>query len=248
MSDKKEFTPGISGLADDSENVEIRWVEEAEPAVFDEISEAHLQLLEECQSWIAANTDEDAVPEMVWVDVETTGLDFDSDLFLELGIIVTNAHGKIVKNGIFQSIIHVPGGVDWETRANEFVRNMHTKSRLAREIEISHAETQNIGRVEQRAIQFLENIFGADVASLKLPISGSSVGFDKRWLEGRMPVLASIFGHRVIDVSSLRLVDELLSVDGGARPKNWRGYTAHRVIPDIIDTIGEYLLFTGQAE
>lgn len=210
-------------------------------------TDQHEKLLGECQEWIDNHTLKLAEPQIAWVDVETTGLDYDGDLLLELGFIVTDSSGAVVTNGVFQSIIFAPEGIDWDGKVDPFVKNMHSKSRLATEIEFALPELESIGVVEQKAIRFLKDIFGEDMADLGLPLAGSSVGFDKRWIEGRMPELASLFGYRVLDVSSLRIAANLVDPDVAAQSKR-PALGAHRVVPDIIDTIEEFLVLTGQSD
>ncbi len=212
------------------------------------VDDVHESLLEECQRWIKDNTDESAEPKMIWCDVETSGLDYDSDMLLEIGFIVTNEHGKIVPDGVFQSVVHVPTTDNWIEAVDPYVRDMHTRSRLIEELEVSWPELENLEIVENKAVKFLKGLFGEDMASLRLPICGSSVGFDKRWIESRLPNLSSLFGYRVVDISSFRIVAEMLNPDLNERPTDWRGFAAHRVIPDMIDTIGEYLTLTGQTD
>lgn len=195
-------------------------------------------------SWIEKNTFKDTKPEQVWVDIETSGLDFSNDLFLEIGIIITDAHCRVVPGGVFQSIIHAPNGVNWED-ANQYVTSMHLRSNLAKDLEETTSELHDVKVVEANALAFMLKNFGLDLPAMRLPMSGSSVGFDKSWISNRMPELSELFGHRVIDVSSFRESAKLLGRPSVKDEGLWRGFTAHRVVPDMIDSIEEYKFYTG---
>ena len=75
-----------------------------------------------------------------------------------------------------------------------------------------------------------------DITPGTLPLTGSSVRFDRTWLNARMPELEQFFHYRIIDVSTIK---ELAArwypgVDFGLHPEK-----KHRAIPDCFDTIDE---------
>lgn len=162
----------------------------------------------------------------VFVDVETTGLDKNLDILLELGIYVTDDQFNPL--GAFAEVMYF----DYELSKNaigKFVQEMHEKNGLW----IECAQSQNSRRgVEKAAIQFLE-AFDWDE---KQPMAGSTVQFDRGFLSTQMPSLEAKFHYRNIDISSLKGVwskyDWLMNDwDGGKK--------LHRSLPDCEDSANE---------
>lgn len=170
----------------------------------------------------------------VWVDTETTGLDYSGpfpDQLLEVGIVVTDDDLSLVAAAswvIFQQHL---------TLMDDFVFQMHTKSGLMDAI-----YDQNVAlpleTVEQYAIEWL-----TQQDALGQPMCGSSIAFDRGMLGRHMPKLNDAFHYRSIDVSSFkeyfkRVFPEL------AYPPTPDDQKAHRASDDILASIDEMKHYT----
>lgn len=195
---------------------------------------------------------------VVVVDVETTGLIPESHDIVELGIGVFNSdleqiamrtwlippamlsRGYVTEYEFFREF----GGLC----QNTFVSDMHAtvpvgfSGSLTEELHHAHSlgNSPSYDEVTQEAIGFL-----AEHQALSLPMTGSSVGFDRAMLKQHMPWLEKQFHYRNVDVSSIKILFEMYAPDAfAARPKP---AGAHRVSSDIQDTVDElkYYLESG---
>jgi oligoribonuclease len=176
-----------------------------------------------------------SIDRFVFCDVETTGLEPDSHLLLEVGFIITDAELNKIDDFDVQ-IWDSPMYDDfWASDSvPEVVRMMHTSSGL---IDACRSEGLTQEDAEAQIRGFLE---GYGVSPEGDPLVGSSVAFDRNFLALHMPHVASMFHYRNIDVSTVkelcaRLNPTLFSKldDETANRK------MHRVLGDLEDTIGE---------
>lgn len=191
--------------------------------------------------WLGENQQPFKSPKMAWGDIETTGLDLESDMMIEIGIVITDENGFVVPNGVYESVIYQPSPIDWDSLP-PVVSNMHKRSNLTIDLESSDETVHSSGMVEDEIVHFLKGHFGPDMAALRLPLSGSTISFDKAWIARRMPKVAALFGHRHIDVSTLMEIRKAkgLPLQYEDADHSWEPMQAHRVIPDIIDSIESY--------
>ena len=133
---------------------------------------------------------------IVWIDVETTGLDFKKEALLELAVVITDKDLNILDS--YSNLIKTPKRK--LRRMNEYVLKMHTDSELIEDIK--QFARKPIAEVEAEILELL------DRNGLKkgLLLGGASVHFDRRMLESRMPRLMARFTHQNLDVSSIGLV------------------------------------------
>lgn len=164
---------------------------------------------------------------LVWVDLETTGLDPCNDVILEIAIVITD--GAMREIAFWSQVV---GDMKWNHRsdADPFVREMHDKNGLWLACD---ASTFSLERVEQSCIHFLD----AYAPNYDGPICGASPHFDKSFLDSDMPHLARRFSHRVFDVSTLKQLE--CNVIGLATETE----TTHRALPDIRGSIAEARAF-----
>jgi oligoribonuclease len=154
---------------------------------------------------------------ILWVDVETTGLIPYEGQLLEVALLATDY--RLDEIAYCSFVIKPTSG----TVFSEFINDMHTKSGLIDKL----ATGIGLKECESVLIDFVAN---NDCA--KVPLAGSSVGFDRGWLNHHMPTLSKLFHYRNIDVSSFMELCDRIGVElrtGGA--------PAHRAIDDVRDSL-----------
>lgn len=200
--------------------------------------------------WMQQNAAPDVVPlgaEMIWTDIETDGLDEQTGMILEVACMVTDRYGYVL--GSFETLVrdshYVNSDLPESTRekAIPFVQTMHDKSGLWQLIDQASIHTWSVSDAYQSLEDFLEDYFPTPrERDQLLPMSGSSVHFDRKWMEHHFPGLLSQWvSHRDIDVSSTKEQIKLHNPDLMDHLANfWTPISAHRGTPDLIDSIMEY--------
>ena len=163
---------------------------------------------------------------LIWIDLEMTGLEPEHDVIIEMATIVTDSDLNILATGpviaVHQSDALLAGMDEWNTRT-------HGESGLTqrvRDSQISAAEA------EAQTIAFLEQW----VPKGKSPICGNSIGQDRRFLCRYMPTLEAFFHYRSLDVSTLKILAERWApqIKEGFQKKG-----THQALDDIRESIAE---------
>lgn len=163
---------------------------------------------------------------LIWIDLEMTGLDPQKDRIIEMATIVTDPQLNIIAEGPVFAISqpkHFLDNMDsWNTR-------QHNQSGLvARVIESSITEQE----AENQTINFIKKY----VDKGKSPMCGNTICQDRRFLYNYMPQLVAYFHYRNLDVSTLK---ELAT---RWRPELLNGFSKeskHLALDDIKDSIAE---------
>ncbi len=165
-------------------------------------------------------------PPLVWIDLEMSGLDPDSERIIEIATVVTDANLEEIKEGpnlvIKQPQEYIDGMDDWNI-------NQHTNSGLIDCLKVTNVSE---AEAEKQTLEFLMK----HVQRGKSPLCGNSISHDRRFLVRYMPELANFFHYRNIDVSSIK---ELVKrwkpeiVDGIEKNGN------HRALADVYESIKE---------
>lgn len=163
---------------------------------------------------------------LIWIDLEMTGLLPEHDVIIEIATIATDKDLNILAEGpslvIHQSSEVLSGMDEWNTEH-------HTNSGLVQRVKDSIVSTK---QAEKQTLEFLEKYINAGAS----PMCGNTICQDRRFLYNYMPDLEKFFHYRHIDVSTLK---ELL-VRWKPEAKMIRtGKPAHLALADIRDSIDE---------
>ncbi|MEJ6612449.1 MAG: oligoribonuclease [Porticoccus sp.] len=163
---------------------------------------------------------------LIWVDLEMTGLDTLNDVIIEIATIVTDKDLNILGEGpifaINQTNEVLEGMNEWNTR-------QHHRSGLTERVRNSKISLEE---AEHDTVIFLEQFVDAGVS----PMCGNSICQDRRFLSRQMPALEAFFHYRNLDVSSINEIAKRW------RPEVLEGFKkqgSHLAMDDIKDSIAE---------
>lgn len=163
---------------------------------------------------------------LIWIDLEMTGLSPENDLIIEIATVVTNSDLEILAEG---PVIAIQQAKEVMDAMDEWNTNQHGKSGLTqRVLESSIKEAE----AEQSTIDFLSQWVPAG----KSPMCGNSICQDRRFLARYMPSLEDFFFYRNLDVSTLKELVKRWKPDiaAGLTKKG-----SHLALDDIYDSINE---------
>jgi oligoribonuclease len=164
---------------------------------------------------------------LIWIDLEMTGLDTQTDHIIEIATIVTDAQLRILAEGpvlaIHQDATRLAGMDEWNTRH-------HGESGLLDRVRASRIDESEAAR---QTLAFLQRYVEAGQS----PMCGNSICQDRRFLHRCMPELEAFFHYRNIDVSTVKELarrwypEDIL--------KGFKKTSAHLALEDIRESIAE---------
>jgi len=170
---------------------------------------------------------------LIWIDLEMTGLDTSNDLIIEIATIVTDKDLNILAKGpmiaIHQTDEVMMGMDDWNTK-------QHGGSGLTDRVRNS---TYTEAQAEAETIAFLAQY----VDKGKSPMAGNSICQDRRFMARCMPELEDYFHYRNLDVSTLK---ELANRWKPGVAAGFKKKGSHLAMDDIIDSIEELRFYRGE--
>ena len=167
---------------------------------------------------------------LVFLDLETTGLNPESDHILEVGIVVTTPDLMWVADPWVNAVLTPNAAALIES---DYVRTMHAASGLLVAVESGGA----LSEVETAAIRFLSSL---NIAPGTATMAGFGPHFDRAFVRKHMPALEAFFDYRMVDVSTLRgLARRLVHENIDARMRSLIGEPKHRAVADCISAISE---------
>lgn len=163
---------------------------------------------------------------LIWIDLEMTGLDPQTDRIIEIATVVTDSELNELAEGPVLAI-HQPDAVmngmdEWNTR-------QHGGSGLTERVRASRIDA---GVAERETLAFL----GQWVEKGSSPMCGNSICQDRRFLARLMPALEEFFHYRNLDVSSVK---ELARRWAPAVYEGFKKDSSHLALSDIRDSIAE---------
>jgi len=163
---------------------------------------------------------------LIWIDLEMTGLDTQNDHIIEIATLVTNDRLEEVAEGPVLAIRHdraVMAAMDeWNTR-------QHLESGLTERVLASRT---TLADAESATLEFLAK-FVPEGAS---PMCGNSICQDRRFLARQMPRLEAYFHYRNLDVSTVKILAQRWAPGVAA---GFSKESRHRAMDDIRDSIAE---------
>ncbi len=163
---------------------------------------------------------------LIWIDLEMTGLIPETDVIIEIATVVTDANLNVIEEGpslaIHQSKELIDGMDEWNT-------SQHNRSGLVKRVMESKI---TVTEAESQTLEFLSKHVDSGVS----PMCGNSICQDRRFLSNYMPNLEKFFHYRHIDVSTLKELAVRWKPDIiSSSFKNSR----HLALSDIYDSIDE---------
>lgn len=162
---------------------------------------------------------------LIWIDLEMTGLQPESDRILEIATIVTDAQLNVVAEG---PVLAISQSEACLSAMNEWCTTQHTKSGLLERVRASEVSE---AQAERQTLAFLKQY----VPEGKSPMCGNSICMDRRFLYEYMPDLQRYFHYRHLDVSSLKICAQMWQPDALMEEKE----SAHLALDDIRESIAE---------
>jgi oligoribonuclease len=163
---------------------------------------------------------------LVWVDMEMTGLEPETDRIIEVAIIVTDMHLNILAEGPVFAIHQSDETLD---KMDAWNKGTHGRSGLTDRVK---ASTVTEAQAEAELIAFMKQW----VPKGKAPMCGNTIGQDRRFMVKYMPALEAFFHYRNIDVSTLKELCKRWKPEivGG-----FKKHQKHTALADITESIEE---------
>ena len=169
---------------------------------------------------------EESPTNLIWIDLEMTGLDSTSDHIIEIATIVTDSQLNDLAEG---PVIVIHQSQETMDAMDEWNMRHHGDSGLTDRVLASATTMQE---AESETLRFLKE----HVAERASPMCGNSICQDRRFLARQMPALESYFHYRNLDVSTLKILAQHWAPDVAS---GFRKESTHRALADIRDSIAE---------
>jgi oligoribonuclease len=144
------------------------------------------------------------IKNLVWLDLEMTGLDLRKDKIIQVAVIVTDTELNILDEKGFVRYIHIE---DHDVEGmEEVVREMHTENGV---IEKCLGSEYTLEDVDREVVEYISQFIGPKES----PLCGSGIGTDKAFIRLYMPHLMEYIHYKTVDVSTLKTLNRMWSVD-----------------------------------
>ncbi len=163
---------------------------------------------------------------LIWIDMEMTGLQPDADRIIEIALLVTDPQLSVVAEGPVMAV-HQPAEV--LEAMDSWNKSVHGKTGLIERVRASRLDE---AEAERRALAFLSDHVPPGVS----PMCGNSICQDRRFLARWMPGLEAYFHYRNLDVSTLKELVRRWKPDAA---KGFAKEGKHEALADILESIEE---------
>lgn len=163
---------------------------------------------------------------LIWIDMEMTGLNPDTDCIIEVALVVTDSQLNLIAEApvlVVSQSKEVLGGMD------DWNKSTHTKSGLIDKVKASNLTEMD---VEAQMLTFLQQFVPSGVS----PMCGNSICQDRRFMARTMPQLEAYFHYRNLDVSTFK---ELVKRWKPEIKAGLKKQGKHEALADIYDSINE---------
>ncbi len=163
---------------------------------------------------------------LIWIDLEMTGLDTQTDTIIEIATVVTKPSLEIVAEGPNLAIYQSDSVLD---QMDNWNKTQHKKSGLIDRVRNSNISIKD---AEDMTLEFLQKLSNKG----QCPMCGNSICQDRRFLARLMPDLEAHFNYRNLDVTSIKIVSQLWA------PEIARSYSKtskHLARDDVFESIYE---------
>ena len=176
------------------------------------------------------NTLKSSDQNLVWIDLEMTGLYPDTDRIIEVAVVVTDPQITVRIEGPVFAVHQSDATLD---AMDSWTKGTHGRSGLIDRVKASAVDEN---QAQQRVIEFLSQY----VPSGKSPMCGNSICQDRRFLANYMPELERFFHYRNLDVSTLKELARRWKPDILA---GFKKAQAHTALADIHESIDELVYY-----
>ncbi len=173
------------------------------------------------QEYMAQNAEN-----LIWLDLEMTGLDPDTDLIIEIAMIITDKHLNILATA---PVIAVHQSDEALAAMDDWNQKHHGESGLIQRVKDS---TINEAEAIKRCLGFIKQW----VPQGESPMCGNSIGQDRRFMTHYMRELEEYFHYRNLDVSTLKILAGLWAP---AVKDSFKKANTHQALDDVIESINE---------
>ncbi len=162
---------------------------------------------------------------LIWIDLEMTGLDTDNDFIIEIATVVSDSQLNILAEGPIMAIFQ-PDEIlnqmdEWNTR-------QHNQSGLVERIRNS---PYSVAEAERSTLEFLKKFVPEGLS----PMCGNSICQDRRFMHRLMPKLEAYFHYRNLDVSTIKEIVKRWA----PKKESYLKQGSHLAMDDIRDSINE---------
>ncbi len=168
---------------------------------------------------------EQTIKNLVWIDLETTGLSTKKDKIIEIGILVTDIDLNILDTEGYVGFVNITN--EDISLMNDIVKDMHTKNGL---IEKCLESKYTLEYIDKESVEYISKFVDRNEA----PLCGTNIAFDRSFIEYYMPILTNHLHFRNIDVSTIKQLSKIWKNDSYIGKKS-----IHEALDDIRESIEE---------